>query len=162
MTEIVDLWPDKIKVEKLITPVTILRQQASLLGKKTKGIVQGEIEDGKGGFSLNLFNYTFYIVAPALNNYRYRLFNISYEVSLYPLEIDVESEIREEIPSNFIKKRSGAIIALEFVYANSEKDFLEILKAIFNSAKVLRVISVFLSQSDPSYDPSLKEEEIQQ
>jgi hypothetical protein len=163
MTEIVDLWPDEIKVEKLMPPVTILRQQASLLGKKTKNIVQGEVEDVRSGLNENLFIYTFYIVVPALNNYRYRLFNISYELSLYPLQMYVENDIRKEIPPDFIKtKKDDAVGPLEFVYADSEEDFLKILKAIFNSTKVVRIISVLLSQSDPSYDQSLKENEMQQ
>lgn len=158
MTEIVDLWPDEIKVEKMIAPVTILRQQASLLGKKTKNIVQGKVEDAKGELSINPFNYVFHIVAPALNNYQYRLFKVSYGVSLYPLEMDIEIEIRNEIPSRFFKTKTINRIRYEFAYANSEDDFLEILRTIFNSTKVMHIISVLLSQSDPSYDPSLKEE----
>jgi len=151
MTEIVDLWPDKIAVEKLITPVTILRQQASLLGKKTKNIVQGEVEDLRA-FNLNDFKYAFYFVAPALENYRYKLLDIFYELSLYPVKIDVEEEVYEEMPDKYIN-----IFKHESIIANSEEEFMEILKVIFNSEKVLRVISVLLSQSDPSYDPSLKE-----
>jgi len=152
----IDLWPDKIAVEKMITPVTILRQQALLLGEKTKNIVQGEVRSSKDNFTS--FNYAFYIVATALDNYRYKLLEISYNESLYPVDIDVEEEIRKKIPDKF------QIVEVErigkFIVANSEEEFLDILKAIFNSAKVLRVISVLLSQSDPSYDPSLKEEEI--
>jgi hypothetical protein len=161
MTEIVDLWPDTIKVEKMITPVTILRQQASLLGRKTKNIIQGEVEKGTGDFSSDSFAYTFYIVTPALNNYRYRLLSISYGVYLYPVAIKIEDkEILEEISSKFIAilTKSGIL----GITANSEPEFLNILRAIFNSAKVMRVISVLLSQSDPSYDPSLKDEETQQ
>jgi hypothetical protein len=161
MTEIVDLWPDTIKVEKVITPVTILRQQASLLGKKTKNIVQGEVREEKENFgALNTydFNYVFYLVAPALNNYRYRLLDISYNVSLYPVIVTIEESIFSEIASNF--KTAQSISKL--IQAKSQDEFLDILKEIFNSTKVLRVISVLLSQSDPSYDQSLKEEETQQ
>ena len=147
----IDLWPDKIAVEKMITPVTILRQQASLLGKKTKNIVQGEVRSSKDNFTS--FNYAFYIIATAMDNYRYKLLEISYDESLYPVEINVEKEIWDEIPFR----------AMEYhVIAGSEKEFQDILKAIFGSKKVLRVISVLLSQSDQSYDPSLKENETQQ
>ena len=168
MAEIIDLWPDKIAVAKLITPVTILRQQASLLGKKTKNIVQGEVANWKLNIGAEYdFQYVFYIGAPALDNYRYRLLGIFYNVSaLYPVIIDVEDEeIQKEIPSKFKygEKIFGPSTKERIsVKANSEEEFLDILKAIFNSAKVLRVISVLLSQSDPSYDPSLKEEEIPQ
>lgn len=139
MTEIVDLWPETIKFEKMITPVIILRQQASLLGKKTKNIVQAEVEKGTDDIS-GLFAYTLYIVAPALYNYRYKLLSISYSVHLYPVAISIEDEeIMKIIPSKFI-------------HANSEDEFKEALKAIFHSNKVLRIISILLSQSDPSYN----------
>lgn len=168
MTEIIDLWPDKIKVDKVITPVTILRQQASLLGKKTKNIVQGEVANWKLGIGEEYdFQYLFYIVAPALDNYRYRLLGLFYDVSsLYPVIIDVDDvEIQKEIPSKFnykVKTLGSTTEVKIIVKANSEEEFMEVLKAIFNSTKVLRVISVLLSQSDPSYDPSLKENEMQQ
>lgn len=154
----IDLWPDKIAVEKMITPVTILRQQASLLGKKTKNIVQGEVRSSKDNFTS--FNYAFYIVATALDNYRYKLLEISYDLSLYPVDIEVEEEIREKALPNFQNVEVSATLNTmkRFVCANSEEEFKEILKAIFNSTKVLRVISVLLAQSDSSYDPSLKEE----
>ncbi|MEK7400291.1 MAG: hypothetical protein AAB116_25380 [Candidatus Poribacteria bacterium] len=159
MTEIVDLWPDTIKVEKMITPVIILRQQASLLGKKTKNIIQGKVEKGTDDTN-GLFDYTLYIVAPALNDYRYRLLSISYGIHLYPLTIKIEDEeILSEIPPKFSCTTYKSGISIK---PNSEEEFKEVLKAIFNSKKVLRVISVLLSQSDPSYDPSLKEGETQQ
>ena len=155
MTEIVDLWPDKIKVDKVITPVIILRQQASLLGKKTKNIVQADVLNVKIVAELYDFHYALYLVASALNNYRYRLLDIFYNVSpLYPMKVEVESDIYNEISSKFKSPEQN-------IGAFSEEDFKNILREIFNSAKVKRIISVLLSQSDPSYDPSLKEEETQ-
>lgn len=169
MTEIVDLWPDTIKVEKIITPATILRQQASLLGKKTKNILKGEVYDQRlGSDPKSGFRYTFFIVAPALSNYQSRILTIRYGMSIYPVIMYVEDEeICKEIPSHFklTDKDMGDLPNKgmgDYMRANSEAEFLEVLKAIFNSAKVIRIISVLLSQSDPSYDPSLKEEEAKQ
>ncbi|HGJ66429.1 TPA: hypothetical protein ENS27_13785 [bacterium] len=153
MTEAIDLWPDKIAIdEKIITPVTILRQQASLLSDKTQNVLEGEVEDVKNTSEPYDFHYAFYIIAPNLNNYRYRLLDIFYNISpLYPLRVELETDIYKEISPKFKSQKRT-------IGATSEKDFLDLLKEIFNSKKVLRVISVLLSQSDPSYDPSLKEE----
>ena len=76
-----DLWPANIADSHLITPVTILKEQAALLGEKTRQLVKGEVVTQTTG-SL-LFHY-FYIAAPTLN-YRFELFNISHKVNFYPL-----------------------------------------------------------------------------
>ena len=36
-----DLWPDNIAESNMVTPVAILREQAALLGDKTKQLVTG-------------------------------------------------------------------------------------------------------------------------
>ena len=161
MTEIIDLWPDKIKVEKIITPFIILRQQATLLGKKTKNIIQGKVYDLRLDSDLRSgFHYTFLIVVPALSDYQYKILDIIYGMSIYPVIINIEEDIWKDIPPRFYDQ--GARTTTRQIIAKSEDEFIEILRAIFNSTKVMRIISVLLSQSDPSYDPSLKEEEIQQ
>jgi len=76
-----DLWPANIADSNLTTPVTILKEQAALLGEKTRQLVKGEVVTQTTG-SL-LFHY-FYIAAPTLN-YRFELFNVSHSVNFYPL-----------------------------------------------------------------------------
>src|SRR5580704_15217123 len=75
-----DLWPTNIADANLLTPVTILKEQAALLGEKTRQLVTGEVATPATG---NLFVHHFYIVAPTLN-YKYELFSISHGVSFYP------------------------------------------------------------------------------
>lgn len=42
-TESMDLWPENIGASTTeLSPVAILRQQASLLGQKTKNLVEGK------------------------------------------------------------------------------------------------------------------------
>ena len=63
-----DLWPDDIgRRTKLKVPATILKEQGSLLGRKTDNLVTGEIfEVDRNTLPKNDFAYTFYLVAPAL------------------------------------------------------------------------------------------------
>ena len=39
-----DLWPENIAESNMVTPVSILREQAALLGDKTKQLVTGEVQ----------------------------------------------------------------------------------------------------------------------
>lgn len=133
-----DLWPEEIgPIPDLKAPVTILREQASLLGKKTNNLVEAEVMQLESAISEESeFNYAFLIVAPALDNYRYKLFTISYNINIYPVTISVDGEIRAEInPAD----SEGKLLA------ESEGEFVEILKKIFSAKKTKKVIGALLS-----------------
>lgn len=156
-----DLWPKEIEYTQIKAPVTILREQASLLGSKTKNIVMAEvgkavtssqiasenmvsiIENAFGRDTLKprnskeRFAYIFYLVAPALGNYQYELFTIINDIRLYPVLIILEDDILTEIAPDKDKN----------LLANSEDEFLEILGKIFQSQKTKRIIQSILAQS---------------
>jgi len=136
------------------------------LGKKTNNLVEAEVVQLEPKISEKIeFNYVFLIVAPALDNYRYKLFTISYGINLYPLAIDVDRDIRAEIlpdareREDQIRKRESLVAQLgtesaidweEIVdrrrlVAESEDEFVEILKKIFSAKKTKRVIGALLS-----------------
>src|SRR6266853_5211949 len=83
-----DFWPEEISEAKKVTvPSLIAVQQAALLGKRTKNVVTATVislegrEPGRLVFGFNL-------VAPALSNYRLRLFNFNYRLDqLYPVVV---------------------------------------------------------------------------
>lgn len=131
-----DLWPEDIgPISDLKTPVTILREQGALLGEKTNNLVEVEIVQFEP-IRPEEFLYAFLIVAPALDNYRYKLFTISYNINIYPVTISVDGEIRAEI--NPVDPEGK-------LTAESEDDFVEILKKIFSAKKTKRVIGALLS-----------------
>jgi hypothetical protein len=78
-----DLWPSNIADANLTTPATILKQQAALLGEKTKQLVTGEVVTQTTG---NLFVHSFYIAAPTLG-YKYELFQLHHGINFYPLTL---------------------------------------------------------------------------
>ena len=167
-----DLWPDSIETAKVKSPAALLREQASLLGRKTRNLVQAEVKGGgrqrdyfenvitesilkqaefKGESpQRDYFHYSFQIVAPALDYYRYELFTITHDIQLYPLIICLEHDIYSEIErfSNFLVKTEENKFEIK-----SENEFLEILKAVFGSEKTRRVITALLSQLDFSWRP---------
>jgi hypothetical protein len=90
-----DLWGE-IAPSAVRTPVSILREQASLLGSKTKNTIEGKVESRVPG---SLLYHSFNLVVPALDNYTYELFQISHDVNLYPVHVERRSsydELRNE------------------------------------------------------------------
>src|SRR6185436_13952765 len=123
-----NLWPEDIAVTDAVAPVSLLKEQAALLGERTKNLVEGSVTSGVGkSLALMLeggFTYDFDIVAPALNYYRYRLFSISHGVELYPLTISGTDALNSD----------------EFE-VNNEEEFLKALETIFSFEKTKRIIS---------------------
>ena len=92
-TSPVDLWPkDFGPVER--TPVAIMKEQASLLGKHTGNLVLGEIrlrpqslgDEMKAPGNNSVVEFR--LIAPALDNYAYVLFSLGHRLEAqYPLRV---------------------------------------------------------------------------
>ncbi len=132
--EMIDnLWSESISLdEKIITPVTILKQQARYLGEMTQNAVGAEvslIEDLHRisyGLGPNKFVYAFMVVAPALNNYQYKLFTIIHDIVPYPLELFF-----------FDEKYT----------LTDEEEFFEILRYALSDDRTIKVVRSLVSQS---------------
>ena len=157
-----NLWP-QIALHATKTPVAILKEQASLLGRSTQNLVTAEIENlqvvdttiqlksfglaetlnlissiDKSFPSSIIFQYAFYLVAPVLNHYRYQLFLIGYGIDFYPVFFRLDSDLQQEL----------GISEKPNVMAKTEEEFLGILKTIFSSEKTQRVIQAIWAQSE--------------
>jgi hypothetical protein len=64
-----NLWPEQFKID-VQTPYTILRVQAELLSKVTRGILQGDVETES---SKEKVQNRLVVIAPAYNGYRHTL-----------------------------------------------------------------------------------------
>jgi hypothetical protein len=192
-----NLWPDEVGYVGLKAPLTILKEQASLLGEKTQGLVKARVEAvDKKSWSLresdrtklsshslgmapadllpqsalqspltasdtlitstaspnhlvsqgrcanntqdiqHKFIYDFYLIAPELPDFHYRLFTILYDINLYPVEFYLDDDIKEEI---------GLGRGSRTVY--SEANFMDTLKKIFGSPKTRQIITALMLQS---------------
>lgn len=79
-----DLWGDLAPLD-VRPPVAILREQAALLGAKTKNLIRAKVETTvvRGDLS-----HSFDLVAPTLDNYTYELFRVYHGVrDLYPVKL---------------------------------------------------------------------------
>ena len=143
----IDLWPSDLSTVDQRSPLTILKEQASLLGEKTQNIVIGVLEHhgmlGPLKVRNHPFKYRFVLTCPALNGYRFRLFSVGYCIYMYPVYFDLDSDLAEEINQDTHVElgENGTF------QASNEGEFIEILKRIFSSRKAVQVIRALLSQA---------------
>ncbi len=132
-------------------PITILKEQGTLLGQITKNILEGEVvsatdEAPKSWDSSEavrkltmspielqvtqqldpVFYHSFYIKAPSLGNYRYKLLYVQHQITLYPASIVVNGE--------------------KFDCAD-EKEFKAHLRAVLSAKKTTDVLAALMNQS---------------
>ncbi len=125
-TQVRDFWPANLAIIDVLAPVGILREQAALLGQKTKNLVEAEVTTSTHHDGTIMLQ--FYLVVPAMDHYRYRLFSVNHGAELYPLDIYFGSG-----PGPFSK-------------AANEQDFISQLKNILSSEKTKRVVGSLLAQ----------------
>jgi hypothetical protein len=155
----IDLWPTDLldQVDTIRTPLAILREQAELLGKKSNNLVEAKVKTNQKKPemyvvptldipSITAFNMlkgktvnpdreaaetnatlvqSFYLVASVLN-YQYQLFYVTHPIQCYPLTVYFENQTMR---------------------AESEEEFITILKGIFASEKTKRIIEALIAQS---------------
>ncbi|MFP4440191.1 MAG: hypothetical protein ACLFVO_23400 [Chloroflexaceae bacterium] len=140
-----DLWPDDIAVTTARSPVSILREQAAILGKKIRNLVEATVMAQDVGDPTTkkpgIFTYSFYLVAPALHNYHYRLFSITHDIELYPVTFLLDCEVANQILNTETAE------SWVQVKAESEEDLIRVLKSIFNANKTRQVIQAMLAQT---------------
>ena len=124
-----DLWPE-IEESREVPPVAILREQAALLGNKTNYLLQGRV--GSVALSSGRFYHSFFIVAPALDGYEYKLFAIEHGPDQYPVFADA---LEGTDPSKVSR-----------LSLNSEEELLDYIRKILNSDKTKRILGSLLAQ----------------
>jgi len=130
-----DLWPD-IEQSNVVPPLAILREQAAALGAKTGHLLEGRVQTrtDEGGN----FVHSFYVVAPTLDNYTYRLFSISHGADPYPITLP-NTTAKSPLPRSPLLK--GAPIKL-----TSEGDLINYIREVLNSEKTKRIVGSLLAQ----------------
>ena len=123
-----DLWGEISLTEAVRTPITILREQAALLEKKTENILQGNVHVTAYG---NKFRASFEIIAPSLGDYSYCVLIIDYSVSMYPLRIQEDVTGRSQMP----------------IECSDEESFIQALGEILAHPQMKKVIASLVAQS---------------
>jgi hypothetical protein len=154
--KMVDLWPaDLVQPLEQKAPVTILREQATLLGQKTSNLVEGRVVEGTTQLP-GLFVYSFQLIAPVLKNYSYRLFSIRHDINLYPLQVSLDDDLVDEVFGDRKKEillPDGSESIMIDRTVSSEEEFLEALSKIFGASKTRHIINALIAQST-GYPPT--------
>jgi hypothetical protein len=122
-----DLWPD-IEQSQVVPPVAILREQAAALGKKTSYLLNGRVSTRTEG---TRFVHSFYIVAPALDDYSYALFSIEHGPDQYPVYLPGLQAKRLGRTNNVIE---------------SDKELIDYIRDVLNSDNTKKVVGSLLAQ----------------
>ncbi|MFN8512567.1 MAG: hypothetical protein U0232_16585 [Thermomicrobiales bacterium] len=128
-----NLWGEIPTESEIKPPVTILREQATILGERTGNIIQGRVlTEPHFSTTMNFkgspLQYGLYLLAPALDNYLYKVLEIRHDLQMYPVE--VISSVAENIPP-----------------CQNEQELLVVLETILSSPKIHRVIAALITQS---------------
>jgi hypothetical protein len=116
-----DLWPnDLAELGDLGSPVTILREQASVLGQHTSNLVIADVESSQRGDGT--LQHAFFLIAPALDSYRYQLFYVVHDIGFYPLEL------------------YSPVFTPMGLRVEDEAEFVERLRTIFSDQSALRMV----------------------
>ncbi len=113
-----DLWP-YLELPDMPTPLSILREQAGYLAKKTQGLVEGRVDRHTWEELGKTTTYVrFLLVAPALGGYEYTLLTLTQDpVILYPVQdadagvtMKDEDELRKHLRHVFSLPETLAVI----------------------------------------------------
>jgi hypothetical protein len=128
-----DLWPKDFGSGSLTPPVKILREQATLLTKKTRGAIVASVMTHKDDATLN---HHFLLEVPSLDNYTYSLLEVYHQISFYPLKLNAHGR--------------------GWVECADQENFLHVLKEVFNSDETRIIVESLLGQAmhDEEYQSS--------
>ena len=124
-----DFWPDLATARPQVTPLSLMKQQAALLGKHTSNLLEGEVSSN---LSYGRLVHSFRIHVPTLD-YSYEVFRVSHEMlAMYPVRIDGGPH-KQQYP------RGAPTL-------DSEDAFQDWLKSVLSSDETKRVLGSLLAQ----------------
>lgn len=154
------LWPDFSDLGTIKMPKEILKEQAEYLVNITDGNLYGSVEekkyyDSEGKIIKDsvVFRYDFFIKSKYVTNYRFKAFTISHDIVAYPININVDYEIGEEIDnirdiSNLYEEIEDNDFETFYIEGiKNEDDFKKMISYIFRTKKMKNVIVSLLSLS---------------
>jgi hypothetical protein len=126
-----DLWPDFQAPETVNSPVFLLKEQAAKLQDKTKGLVRAGLRPASAADGSFWIGFDLY--SPALGEYSYRLFEVTYPPQFKPVTLTDANGSRTAQCLDEFKN------LLEGVLRSSRTK--EIVEAIMAQATVLGTVS---------------------
>jgi len=147
MTETIpNLWPEQFHVD-VQSPYAILSVQANLLGKVTRGILQGVVETES---SKERVQHRLVVVAPAYNSYRHTLIVAIHQLNLpYPVEVRAEGLEAKEGESQSSEAQP------DYPSANDDLEMQHLVSQALRSGRTKATIASLISKSNDAKTPFL-------
>jgi hypothetical protein len=116
-----DFWPSELPDPSDPAPVMLLKEQASLLGHKTKGELEGVVRTSTENGTIY---YSLCLKADALGDYPYKLLFIAYpaigsELGIYPITAQRASSVSPKLIYNDEEFRDWLRAELSSEYVRS-------------------------------------------
>ena len=161
-----DLWSDDIKMD-VLSPLVILRSQASLLGRKTQGILKGEVVTVTSDV---LVQHLLDLIAPVLDQYRATLLTATHQQNkVYPVRVAAQCLAPKTKPMSLdeqlaINKGKMWTAILSFRpgelppnqrEAFTQEEFIELVRRVFHSGEVRSLIQSLVARSNEVQNPEL-------
>lgn len=143
LNTIPNLWPTNVRIE-VQTPYTILRVQAELLGKVTKGILEGIVETE---IVKEKTQHRLVVVAPLYNSYRVTLLKAVHDPNLpYPARIEAAALARKSAREG---KSSGfPHQVFDYPEAHSDEQMLNLIQEALQSEQTSAVLLSLIAMSN--------------
>jgi hypothetical protein len=134
-------WPEEFKPIPTTPPKKILDEQSAFLSNMTDGKVRSttikkDAIEAALSKHLNDFSYSFQVSGATLKNYSFKVFDFSHSITLYPVKITLDEEVQAELGRDKV------------IVAEDEADFISIIKLIFNSVRLRKIIGAIIQLSD--------------
>jgi hypothetical protein len=117
-------WPDFQAPEAINSPVFLLKEQAEALQQKTKGLVLAGLRPASapdGSFWVG-----FDLYSPALGEYTYRLFEVTYPPQFFPVTLTAADTVQT---------------------AQSLGEFTSLLVSVLQSPRTKQVVEAIMAQA---------------
>jgi len=119
-----DFWPEDIAKTEMVTPVSMMRAQAAILGQKTNNQLTASVQPISG--APPHFVWSFQITSPSLGGYRYEIFRVQHPLTLYPAVFMWEGHANTTV--------------------QDDRSFKDFLKQIIGSDQTKKIVQALLAQ----------------
>ena len=105
---------------------------ASIASALGTSVIHKDIQDNLGAIGYQNFKFEFFLTAPKIENYKYRILFFEYGIGMYPVKIVLEQGIADEI---FKKENANYIIEYE-----TKNELENVIINILKTKKVIKVM----------------------
>jgi hypothetical protein len=150
-----DLWPTSALKIDILTPIAILRSQATRLSQKTQGLLVAETTVTTG--SNNQIMLGLEVVAPALNNHRQRLLSVQYtKDEIYPARVSARGfRITETTRSTSLLSADKTITkSVDEKTAYSDNEFIKIVQEALQAPETVALLQSLIARSNEATSDS--------